>query len=107
MNPIRGHARGITLGNRKAQESQVSILWNGGTLRIMNKKGGDLVCDHDARFVREQLVSYVGNIVGTKGEGRREPFSLLVKTRRTNWQSSSPSVVTEMSSTMVTGLLTE
>src|ERR1043165_1042903 len=28
---------------------------------------------------------------------------LLVKTRRTNWQSSRPSVVTEKSSTMVTG----
>ena len=28
-----------------------------------------------ARHVREQPVSYVGNNVSTKGEGRREPFS--------------------------------
>ena len=28
-----------------------------------------------ARHVREYHVSYVGNNVGTKGEGRREPFS--------------------------------
>ena len=69
----------------------------------MTRKGGDILCDHDARFVREQLISYVGNNVGTKGEGQREPFFLLVKTRRTNWQGSRPSVVTEMSSTMVTG----
>ena len=28
-----------------------------------------------ARHVREYPVSYAGNNVGTKGEGRREPFS--------------------------------
>ena len=28
-----------------------------------------------ARHVREYQVSYVGNNVGTKGEGQREPFS--------------------------------
>ena len=60
-----------------------------------NREGGDILCDHDARFVREQFVSYVSNNVGTKGEGRGEPFFLLVNTRRTNWQSSCPSVVTE------------
>ena len=38
-----------------------------GILRIMNKKGGDILCDHDARFVREPLVHYVDNNVGTKG----------------------------------------
>ena len=62
----------------------------------MTRKGGDILCDHDARFVREQLVSYAGNNVGTKGEGQGEPFFLLVKTRRTNWQSSHPSMVTEI-----------
>src|SRR3954464_3387278 len=68
-----------------------------------NREGGDMLCDHDARFVREQFVSYVSNKVGTKGEGRREPFFLLVKTRKTNCQGSRPSVVTEKSSTIVTG----
>ena len=68
-----------------------------------NKKGAGIQCDHDARFVKEQLVSFVGNKVGTKGEGQREPFFLLVKTRRTNRQGSRPSVVTEKSSTIVTG----
>ena len=35
-----------------------------------------------ARHVREYPVSYVGNNVGTKGEGRREPFFLLVERGR-------------------------
>ena len=43
------------------------------------KKGGDIPCDHDARFVREQFVRFVGNKVGTKGEGRREPFSCSLR----------------------------
>ena len=69
------------------------------------KKGGDIPCEHDARFVREQFVNYVGNNISAKGEGRREPFFLLVKTSRTNWQSSHPSLVTEKSSTIVTGCM--
>ena len=32
-----------------------------------------------ARHVREYHVSYVGNNIGTKGEGRREPFSCSLK----------------------------
>ena len=32
-----------------------------------------------ARHVRGQPVSYVGNNIGTKGEGRREPFSCSSK----------------------------
>ena len=67
------------LRSRNAQKSQVSVLGNSGLVRIMSKKGGSILCDHDARFVREQLVSYVGNIVDTKGEGRREPFSCSLR----------------------------
>ena len=66
---------------------------------MMNQKGGGILCDHDTRFV-----SYVGNIVGTKGGERREPFFLLAKTRRTNWQGSCPPGVTGMPTTIVTGL---
>ena len=32
-----------------------------------------------ARHVREYQVSYVGNNIGTKGEGQREPFSCSLK----------------------------
>ena len=45
----------------------------------MNKKGGHILCDHDARFVSEHLVNYVGNNVGTKGEGQGEPFSCSLR----------------------------
>src|ERR1043165_3842786 len=38
-----------------------------------------------------------------QGRGSKRTIFLLVKTRRTNWQSSCPSVVTENSSTIVTG----
>ena len=54
-------------GNGNVQESQVSVLWNCGLVRIASRRGGDILCDHDARFVREPLVHYVGNDVGTKG----------------------------------------
>src|SRR4051812_43351049 len=66
------------------------------------KKGGDIPCEHNARFVRDQFVNYVGNIIRAKGEGRREPFSCLIRRGGPNWQSSRPSVVTEKSSTIVT-----
>jgi hypothetical protein len=46
---------------------------------MMDKKGGGILCDHDTRFVSEQFVNYVGNNVGTKGGGRREPFSCLLR----------------------------
>ena len=45
----------------------------------LNKKGGGKQCDQVARYVREQLVSYVGNNVGTKGEGQGEPFSCSLR----------------------------
>src|SRR3954468_24519659 len=46
---------------------------------ILNKKSVDIQCDCDAMFVREQFVSFVGNNVGTKGEGRKEPFSCSLR----------------------------
>src|SRR4051812_12115467 len=38
-----------------------------------------MLCDLDARFVRKQFFSYVNIKVGTKGEGRREPFSCSLR----------------------------
>ena len=48
----------------------------------LNKKGGDIQCDHDARFLGEQIVSDVGNNIGTKGKGRREPYLCSLKRGR-------------------------
>ena len=58
------------LGNRNIQKSQVSVLWNCGIVRIISRRGGDIICVHNARFVEEQLVNNVGNNVGTKSEGQ-------------------------------------
>ena len=68
----------------------------------LNKKGGDILCDQVARYVREQLVSYVGNNVGTKGKGQREPFSCSLR-RGGQIGKVLILVVTEMLSTIVTG----
>ena len=46
--------------------------WRG---TIESRENGDILPVTTTRYVRGQSVSYVGNIVGTKGEGRREPFS--------------------------------
>ena len=55
-----------------------------------------------ARQVRRQHVCYVGNQVWYQGRGTKRTIFLLVKTRRTNRQSSHPSVATGMSPTIVT-----
>ena len=36
----------------------------------LNKRGVGIQCDQVARYDGEQLVNYVGNKVGTKGEGQ-------------------------------------
>src|SRR3954469_25578926 len=81
MNCIRGQARGIILGNGTGMYKRVRFRSCGtvGYGTTKNREGGDMLCDHDARFVREQFVSYVSNNVGTKGEGRREPFSCSLR----------------------------
>ena len=63
------------LGNRKVKESQFRSCGITGYGPTKNREGGDILCDHDARFLREQFFSYVSNNVGAKGEGRREPSS--------------------------------
>ena len=102
MNHIRGQVRGLNLETGTYKRVRFR---SGGTVGYgptLNKKGCAILCDQVARYDGEELVSFVGNKVGTKGEGQREPFFLLVKTRRTNRQGSRPSVVTERSSTIVT-----
>ena len=50
--------------------------WRG---TIESRENDDILPVTTTRYVRGQSVSYVGNIVGTKGEGRREPFSCSLK----------------------------
>ena len=69
------NASGIGLNiTRKVTRVRFRSCGTVGYGPTLNKKGGDNQCDQVARYVREQLVSYVGNNVGTRGEGQREPF---------------------------------
>ena len=102
MNLILVQARGITSETEKYRGVRFRSCGTVGYGPTWNKKGVGIQCDQVERYDEEEPVSFVGNNVGTKGEGQREPFFLLVKTRRTNRQGSRPSVVTERSSTIVT-----
>ena len=79
MNYIQSQARGITLTTGGTGESgfdPVELWVMGPPCGLKVERGGLTSCTITiARHVREYHVSYVGNNVGTKGEGRREPFS--------------------------------
>ena len=52
------------------------IVGYGPTMWVKSRKGGDILHDHDSKACeRVACQLYVSNIVGTKGEGQREPFS--------------------------------
>ena len=63
------------------------------TGRADNREIGDMLCEHDARFVRESTVNNVGSNVGIKGGDNENHFFCIVKRRRINWQGSRTSVV--------------
>ena len=79
MNYIRGHARGTTLGTggyRRVRFRSCGTVGYGPTMWVKSRKGGDILHDHDSKACQRVACQlYVSNIVGTKGEGRREPFS--------------------------------
>ena len=82
MNYIQSQARGITLATGCIGESGFDPveLWVMGPPCGLNVERAVTSCTvMIARHVREYHVSYVGNNVGTKGEGRREPFSCSLK----------------------------
>ena len=78
MNYIQSQARGITLTTGCTGESGFDPveLWVMGPPCGL-KVGGEVTSCMDmiARQVRGWPVDYVGDNIGTKGEGRREPFS--------------------------------
>ena len=46
---------------------------------VKSRKGGDILHDHDSKaWQRVACQLYVSNIVGTKGEERREPYFYLL-----------------------------
>ena len=76
VNYIQSQARGITLTTGCTGESGFVPVELGvmGLACGLNQEGVTYCTVMIARQVRGQPVSYVGNNVGTKGDGRREPF---------------------------------
>ena len=83
VNYIQSQARGITLATgvyRRVRFRSCETVGYGPTMWFFFLIGAVTSCTvMIARHVREYHVSYVGNNVGTKGEGRREPFSCSLK----------------------------
>ena len=79
MNYLRVHAGGITLETLgctgESGFDPVELWVMGPPCGLKAGRVLTLCMVKVARHVRGQPVSYVGNNVGTKGEGRREPFS--------------------------------
>ena len=108
VNYIRGHARGTTLGTGGVQESQVSILWNCGlwahhVVFFFFNRSSDIFHGHDSKACQRVPSQLCRHQRWYQGRGTKRTIFLLVETRRTNRQSSRPSVVTRMSPTIVTG----
>src|SRR3954462_1146772 len=100
MNYIRGQARGITSETGRYMRVRFRSYGTVGYGPTLNRKGVDIQCDQVARYDGEQLVNLCRQQHQCQGRGTNRTIFLLIKTRWTNWQSSCPSVVTEMLSTI-------
>ena len=106
VNYIWGHARGITLGIGGVQDSQVSILWNCGLWAHhagFFYRSSDILHGHDNKACQRVPCQLCRQQRWYQGRGTKRTIFLIIATRRTNRQSSRPSVVTRMSSTKLTG----
>ena len=74
----------------------------GPTMRVKSRRSGDILHGHDSKACQRVACQLCRQQHRYQGRGMKRTIFLLVETRRTNRQSSRPSVVTEMSSTIVT-----
>ena len=75
----------------------------GPTMWVKSRKGGDVLRDHVSKACQRIACLLCRQQHRYQGRGTKRTIFLLVETRRTNRQSSRPSVVTGISSTIVTG----
>ena len=73
------------------------------TMWVKGRKGDDILHGHDSKAYQRIICQLCQQQRRYQGRGTKRTIFLLVETRRTNRQSSRPSVVTRMSSTIVTG----
>ena len=93
-------------GNRGCTGESVSILWNCGLWAhhvVKSRKGIDILHDHVSKACQRIVCRLCRQQHRYQGRGMKRTIFLLVETRRTIRQSSHPSVVTEMSPTIITG----
>ena len=65
---------------RRVRFRSCGTVGYGPTMWVKSRKGGDILHDYDSKaWQRVACQLYVSNIVGTKGEGQREPFSCSLK----------------------------
>ena len=74
----------------------------GPTMWVKSRKRGDVLHDHVSKACQRITGQLCWQHRWYQGRGTKRTIFLLVASRRTNRQSSRPSVVTEMSSTIVT-----
>ena len=82
VNYMRGHTGGITLGAgvyRSVRFRSCGTVGYGPTMWLKVGRALTSCAVMIARHVEGKPISYGGNNVGTKGEGRREPFSCSLK----------------------------
>ena len=72
---------------------------------VLSRKGADILHGQDNKAGQRIACQLCWHHCWYQGRGTKRTIFLLVETRRTNRQSSRPSVVTEMSSTIATGSL--
>ena len=75
----------------------------GPTMWINSKKSDDILQGYDSKAGQRIACQLWWQQCWYQGQGTKRTIFLLVETRRTIRQSSRPSVVTEMSPTIVTG----
>ena len=82
VNYIRGHARGITLGTRGVQESQVSILWNCGLWAhhvVFFYRSSDIFHGHDSKACQRVPCQLCRQQRWHQGRGTKRTTFLLVE----------------------------
>jgi hypothetical protein len=114
MNYMRRQARGITLETEvykgvrfrscgtmgygpRQDPAELWLVW------VKSREGGDILYGHDRKACRMIACQLCRQPRRYQGRRMKRTIFLLVETRRTCRQSSRPSVVTGMLSTVVTG----
>ena len=88
---------------RRVRFRSCGTVGYGPTMWVKSRKRGDVLHDHVSKACQRITDQLCWQHRWYQGRGTKRTIFLLIETRRTNRQSSRPSVVTGMSRTIVTG----